>query len=281
MLFRSQVTIPAARKLEVLPYFAEISNFYQPVGLLAGGQALRKKTQEITPHAAGVREYAPGDSLNRIHWKSTARRDRLMVKEFEQDPQADVWIFLDGLVTVHVGSMETDSELRDPFWLWTAHRTVTIPPHTFEYAVSSAASISVHYIRQGRSVGLVSAGQAFTVVPASRGERQLSKILETLAFLECKGQLPLEAIVHSQTAQLTRGSTVVLITTVDARNLLVMVDELTRRDTKPVVVIVVPGSFDPRETSEDAIASLLLGGIPVKLVKMETDLRECLEVTLR
>jgi uncharacterized protein (DUF58 family) len=280
-LFRYQVTIPAARKLEVLPYFVEISNFYQPMGLLAGGQALRKKTQEITPHAAGVREYAPGDSLNRIHWKSTARRDRLMVKEFEQDPQADVWIFLDGLATVHVGSMETDSELRDPFWLWTAHRTVTIPPHTFEYAVSSAASISVHYIRQGRSVGLVSAGQAFTVVPASRGERQLSKILETLAFLECKGQLPLEAIVHSQTAQLTRGSTVVLITTVDARNLLVMVDELTRRDTKPVVVIVVPGSFDPRETSEDAIASLLLRGIPVKLVKMETDLRECLEVTLR
>lgn len=280
-LFRYQVTLPAARKLEVLPYFVEISNFYQPVGLLAGGQALRKKTQEITPHAAGVREYAPGDSLNRIHWKSTARRDRLMVKEFEQDPQADVWIFLDGLATVHVGSMEADPEMEDPFWLWTAHRAVTIPPHTFEYAVSSAASISVHYIRQGRSVGLVSAGQAFTVVPASRGERQLSKILETLAFLECKGQLPLESVVQSQSAQLTRGSTVVLITTVDARNLLMTVDELTRRDTKPVVVIVAPGSFEPRETSEDTIASLLLRGIPVKLVKMETDLRESLEATLR
>ena len=43
----------------------------------------------------GVREYVDGDPLNRIHWMSTARRDRLMVKEFELDPQSDVWIFLD------------------------------------------------------------------------------------------------------------------------------------------------------------------------------------------
>lgn len=280
-LFRYQVTIPAARKLEVLPYFVELSNFFQPIGLLAGGQALRKKTSEITPYAAGIREYAPGDSLNRIHWKSTARRDQLMVKEFEQDPQADVWIFLDGLATVHVGSLDVDSEMEDPFWLWTVHRAVTIPLHTFEYAVSSAASIAAHYIRQGRSVGLVSAGQSFTVVPASRGERQLSKILETLAFLECKGQLPLEAIVQSQASQLTRGSTVVLITTANAQNLLVAVDELIRRDTKPVVVAVDTAIFGVDDNSEEIIDSLIKRGIPLKLVKVETDLRECLETTLR
>jgi len=280
-LFRYRVTIPAVRKLEVLPYFVELSNFFQPIGLLAGGQALRKKTSEITPYAAGIREYAPGDSLNRIHWKSTARRDQLMVKEFEQDPQADVWIFLDGLATVHVGSLDSDSEMEDPFWLWTSHRAVTIPLHTFEYAVSSAASIAAHYIRQGRSVGLVSAGQSFTVVPASRGERQLSKILETLAFLECKGQLPLEAIVQSQASQLTRGSTVVLITTANAQNVLVTVDELIRRDTKPVVVTVDTAFFGVGENSEDTIASLIKRGIPVKQVKVETDLRECLETTLR
>lgn len=280
-LFRYQVTIPAARKLEVLPYFVEIFNFYQPLGLLAGGQALRKKTPEITPYAAGIREYAPGDSLNRIHWKSTARRDQLMVKEFEQDPQADVWIFLDGLASVHIGSLGKDSEIEDPFWLWTAHRVVTIPPHTFEYAVSSAASIAAYYIRQGRSVGLVSAGQTFTVVPASRGERQLSKILETLAFLECKGQLPLEAIVQSQASQLTRGSTVVLITTANAQNLLVTVDELIQRDTKPVVVAVDTAFFGVDDNSENTIALLITRSIPLKLVKLETDLRECLETTLR
>ena len=33
--------------------------------------------------------------MKRIHWPSTARRGRFMVKEFEQDPQADIWIFLD------------------------------------------------------------------------------------------------------------------------------------------------------------------------------------------
>ena len=33
--------------------------------------------------------------MRRIHWPTTARRGQLIVKEFEQDPQAEVWIFLD------------------------------------------------------------------------------------------------------------------------------------------------------------------------------------------
>jgi uncharacterized protein (DUF58 family) len=42
-----------------------------------------------------VRDYEPGDSFSRIHWRSTARRDRLVVKEFELDPLADIWIVPD------------------------------------------------------------------------------------------------------------------------------------------------------------------------------------------
>jgi uncharacterized protein (DUF58 family) len=63
-----------------------IHSFPLPSGLLSGGEALRRRTHQITPNAAGVRDYAPGDPLNRIHWISTARRRRLMVKEFELDP---------------------------------------------------------------------------------------------------------------------------------------------------------------------------------------------------
>lgn len=281
-LFRYQVIFPATRKLEVLPFFVDLASFHKPTGFLAGGQSLRKKTHEITPYAAGVREYAPGDSLNRIHWKSTARRDQLMVKEFEQDPQADVWIFLDGLEAVHVGSVEAEAGMEDPFWLWTSRRAITIPPHTFEYAVSSAASIASYYIHQGRSVGVVCAGQVFTVVPASRGERQLSKILEMLAFIEGKGQLPLEAVIQSQVSQLTRGSTCVLITTTKASNLSLMADELMRRDTVPIVVLVDTASFgDDFDNYENIIASLVSQGVALKLVKLEGDLRENLESTIR
>lgn len=280
-LFLFKSTFPATRKLEVLPYFVALNSFYTPVGLLAGGQALRKKTTEVTPYAAGVREYAPGDSLNRIHWKSTARRDQIMVKEFEQDPQADVWIFLDGYSSVHSGSLVASNFDIDPFWMWTEHQKVTIPPHTFEYAVSSAASIAAHYIRQGRSVGFVCAGQTFEVLPASRGERQLSKILETLAFIDCKGQLPIEAVIQSQASQLTRGSTAVLVTTSAANALIITVDDLQHRETRPIVVIVESESFGGLGSTADITTELISRRIPVKQVKLNSDLKESLEQTVR
>lgn len=280
-LFLYRTSFPGTRKLEVLPYFVELESFFPPVGLLSGGQSLRKKTVEVTPYAAGVREYAPGDSLNRIHWKSTARRQQLMVKEFEQDPQADIWVFLDGLEWIHAGELAPEPDKEERFWLWTSYHKVTIPPHTFEYAVSSAASIAAHFIRNGRSVGFACAGQTFSVLPAGRGERQLSKILEALAFIECRGRLPLEAVVQSQASQLTRGSSVILVTTTASKSIQVAVNELQRRGTRPLVTLMESDSFGGFGGTDEIIGDLVAAGVPVKLVKLNDDLKVALEQTIR
>ena len=75
-LFPSSLSIPARDSILVLPHMVEVKNFPNPQGVLPGGEALRRRTPQITSNAAGVREYAPGDPLNRIHWVSTARREQ-------------------------------------------------------------------------------------------------------------------------------------------------------------------------------------------------------------
>ena len=50
------------------------------------------------------------------------------------------------------------------------------------------------------------------MLAAERSERQESKILETLAFVEGKGNLPISALVNAQARQLPQGSSVILIT---------------------------------------------------------------------
>lgn len=231
--------------LLVLPMVVDIERFAAPAGFLPGGRALHQRSTEVTPHAAGVREYAPGDPLSRIHWKSTARRDKLMVKEFQQDPLADVWVFVDAHEAVHYNA---ESDLpehsgNDPFWIWTHQKKATLPHDTFEYSVTIAASIANYFIRQGRSVGLAAAAKGLAVLPAERGERQLSKILETLAFLHADGRMPLVGLVEAQAAHLARGSTVVLVTSSVQESVVVAVDELMRRDIRPILVLVDPSSF--------------------------------------
>ena len=100
-LFRYRRSFPPQESLIVLPMIFDLAHFSSPPGLISGGPVIHRKAADITPHAAGVREYSPGDPMRRIHWPTTVRRGQVMVKEFEQDPQAEVWLFLDAQETVH------------------------------------------------------------------------------------------------------------------------------------------------------------------------------------
>lgn len=58
--------------------------------------------RRATMHLAGdnqclgrARLYARRMAFNHIHWPTTARARRLMTKEFELDPSADIWLYLD------------------------------------------------------------------------------------------------------------------------------------------------------------------------------------------
>lgn len=281
-LFSKSTVFTPEKTLVVLPYLVNLQYFPSPPGRLPGGRALRRKSLEVTPYAAGVREYAPGDPLSRIHWRSTARKDKLMVKEFEQDPQADVWIILDALSGVHVSLPfnQFTNQQREQFWVLPHRVEVPLPPDTFEYSVSAAASIANYYIVQGRSVGFASDGSHIFVLPAERGERQLGKILETCAFIKPEGKVPLLGIIEGQANQIVRGSTVVLVSASSSDNMLVAVDILLRRDLRPVVVLIDPGSFGAPVESTTLAARIRQYGVPVCLIRKEDSLQMALEGNL-
>jgi len=278
-LFGSRMEVPAQNYLLVTPFLVDLQSFPAPSGTLPGGRALHLRSLEVTPYAAGVREYIPGDSLNRIHWPTTARRDKLMVKEFEQDPQADVWLFVDGQALVQAALPESEATPQgDRLWLW-RHRPdeVTMPPATFEYAVSSAASIGHYFIQKGRAVGLTSIGQIHVVLPAERGERQLGKILDTLAFIQGEGDLPLLGVVTAQAGSLPQGSTVVLITSSTDQGVLLAAEDLEQRNMHPVVVLIDAASFGGASGTQGLGVSLTERGYAVKIVANGADLRIALE----
>ncbi len=233
----------------------------------------------MTPHAAGVREYVYGDPLKRIHWPTTARRDRLMVKEFDQDPQADVWVFLDSCQNGHIQSSDPiDLPKSGMRWFWWSQREeFRLFPSTYEYSVSAAASIVKYYIRLGQSVGFVSVGQLYVNLPAERGERQLGKVLEMLSFLNSDGELPLQGLVESQVGYMPRGSVVVLVTPSVRDDVILAVDGLVLREIRPIVVVIDPFSFGSSSRSDEVVEKLSSRGIPVVIVQKDANLQEALE----
>ena len=264
--------------LMVYPLMFEIENFPFPPGLLSGGESLRRRTHQVTPNAAGVREFVHGDSLNRIHWLSSARRDQLMVKEFELDPLADMWIFLDAYIYAQqaLPVVETSSTLVDIFH---SEAKIELPPTTEEYGISAAASIARLSLRRGRAVGLVAAGHQLTLLPPDRGGRQLGKILESLALLKAEGKIPLRTLIETQVKHIMRGSTVVLVSPLMNRDNEVLVDFLMQRGLRPIYIYIDPATFGGPHSDTSAIAfRYKMMGIPYRRIVYGTDLGVSLSV---
>lgn len=276
-IFRVSRVFPASSRLMVLPMIYRVNQFLSPPGLLPGGKAIRRKSIDITPHAAGVREYIPGDPMKRIHWPTSIRRDQLMVKEFEQDPQAEVWLFLDMYKSVHFARSrdELTSPVDDLFLLRRPKFKLT--RSTLEYSISITASLAHYFLEQRRSVGLVtSLGHTYKVIPAERSERQEAKILEELAFLQAESTFTLPSLVTAQMGQLPQGSSAILVTPMIWSELLIAVDSLQRRKLRPVVVLLMAESFGNRTGNENLAQSLEERNVPVCRVYCDADLSETL-----
>jgi uncharacterized protein (DUF58 family) len=275
-LFRIEKRYPPERSLVILPMVFPITSFLSPPGLLPGGQVIRRKSFDITPHAAGVREYAPGDAMKRIHWPTSARRGQLMVKEFEQDPQAEVWLFLDAQQKVQAQKKFEAPDMPLENLLFSRKPKLTLPPSTLEYSISIAASLAHYFISQKQAVGLVTEDRTYTMLSAERSERQENKILETLAFLEGRGSLSIAALVGAQARQMPQGSSAILITPTVSLDVILAVDELQRRNLRPVVILLVVETFDGANGSDKLAFQLKEQRVPVCPVYCDADLGQTL-----
>ena len=278
-LFRVEKQFAASKSLTVLPMIFPIESFLSPPGLLPGGQVIRRKSTDITPHASGVREYNSGDPMKRIHWPTSIRRGQLMVKEFDQDPQAEVWLFLDTQRSAQSSKPHDEiPELPVQDLLFTRRPKFTLPPSTLEYGITITASLAHYFIEQKRSVGFVAADRAYTMIPAEHNERHENKILETLAFLEGKGNLSIAALVGAQSRQLPSGSSVIIVTPTIWPEMLIAVDDLQRRNLRPVIILLSAESFGGHTGSDKLMHLLMERRVPVCLVRCEDDLAKTFSI---
>ncbi len=195
-LFRREVAFEGLDLLTVYPRLVPLEKLGIPSRQLFGDFRIKNHLFQDPVLTAGVRDYHAGDSLKRIHWKSSARLGELKTKVHEPTTTVDICIFLD-VRTVKVP-------------LWGAHVQLQ------ELGIITAAAVAKHALESGYRVGLyVNQLRTFSKgiirVPPSRNADQLLHILEALAQLHDSEVMPIGRFIRQEIATLPWGSTLLVI----------------------------------------------------------------------
>jgi uncharacterized protein (DUF58 family) len=274
-IFPKRAIAPEMQEIIVYPAVIELESVPLPTGLLAGGDALDRRTPFTTPNIAGVRDYSPGDAFNRISWSTTARTGRLMVKEFDLDPTADIWLVLDLQGGVHRTASRPlnfvpNAQGEFPLEAWL--------DSTQEYAVTIVASLAGHFLRQRRNVGLIASGVHLEVIAPDRSDRQLVKILEDLAVASADGGRPLAEVLVAESRRFSRHDSLIVVTPSTDESWVTTLAEMSGKRVRTAAVLVEPETFAYAASSLMAISGLVAAGIPAQLVKYGDDIAGALAV---
>ena len=147
--------------LKVYPRGEALRRLLRPLETqaFAGIQVPRTRGEGI--EFADLRPFVPGDRVRRVNWRATARRGEPWVTETHPERNSDVVIFLDTFL---------EARQHDE--------------GTLDLAVSAAASLATHYLREKDRVGLVSFGGVINWLHVSSGIVQLYRILDSLLDAE-------------------------------------------------------------------------------------------------
>ncbi len=274
--------------LMVLPRVVEVPAYDiaspRPLGEIHVTHRLYEDPTLIT----GVRPYEPGQPLNRIHWRASARMGELQVKVFQPSAVAGATILLDLDETQYRG---------------------TGGPFREDLAIVTAASLGLALVETGQSFGLLTNGvdaalrykaertkrefgersaaqieatdqedpgpEPVALLPG-RGESQFQTLRETLARLELSNGFGLAELAAQFTRFLPRNMTVLAILTRPTLEMVGALGHLRERGYQVIAIVIV---FDEPALSDWAeqpewVQLLAAQHIPFHRVEDDATLRE-------
>jgi uncharacterized protein (DUF58 family) len=164
-----------------------------------------------------MREYAEGDDLRKIHWPSTAKLNKPMIRQEETPWHTRATVLLDDYRSPHDGAGESSS---------------------FERCIEAAASLIDLYHRSGYTYRLLCAVGAG--LPTARGTDHFHRCLDYLAEVEgsSRAEALLIRLAELESASGTEGTLVVVTGHLSASGAVALSG--CRRRFRQVIAVVLP-----------------------------------------
>ena len=245
-IFQATRTYQATNEIIIHPPIHNTLPIPLPSGQSSGRAQARERALQATINAASVRAYQPGDPFRWIHWRVSAHRDELFVREFDLDAAGDLWLVLDMQAAVQLGEGAQGTE---------------------EHAVLLAASLSSRVLRSNRGVGLATYGQTPQLAPPGLGEGQQWRLLRALALVSADGTVDVGVALRDLANLARRGSTAVILTPNGTADWLPQLLHLTRMGVQGIVVLLDRASFGGEGNSEGLRAAIRQLGFAAYVVR--------------
>jgi uncharacterized protein (DUF58 family) len=242
-LAQAEVELEPGGSLLVYPRLVALDRLFSESGAHAqdGRRLLLRRPAGFDLHS--VREYEQGESLRKVHWRSTARRGQLMVKELEDAPRDEIAVVLDG--QAEAGSAES-----------------------FDAQVRAAGSILRAHASHGRRAVLAvnAARQARVHVSSLDGDWHAA--LAVLAEAEADGTRPVVELLGRESGPVAGAMETVVVTSRVSGALAVALVQRALAGQGVSVVWVDAPSFAGRPTRvEPELLRLQAAGVAVAVVR--------------
>jgi uncharacterized repeat protein (TIGR01451 family) len=243
---------------------------------------------------AGVRFYQPGDPLNRVHWKATARTGRLHSKIYDASTIAGSTIVLDFhrasyparyeparselAVTTVVALANAVSLMNQPVGLVTNGRDAADRVRLRDEIIKRRAEPHANRAAMRELAAMRERDDRLrpVIVPPNRGPESFARIREVLARVELTDGLTFDQLLLEAEPRLTRDATVVAVLAGVTPAMAVALGHLKRQGYAVSVVLL---AFDELDRIDSA-GPLLAEGLPVRSLSDEEELSNFCDLQL-
>lgn len=180
----------------------------------------------------GVREYKEGDPIKKIHWISTARKNQLIVKQFQRQTFFRATI---------VFNLEKDKDFGEG------------KERISEYIIRIAASVAKYLIERDISLEIIANTLETVHIPFNKGPKHLEDILKFLACAQAQSMVGLDEIFEGFSRAIPNDTTLIVIMQYGDWQYLPMMLPLEKRNVLLVPLVLISPTFLSKSQKQEVL----------------------------
>lgn len=248
-LFTFKKTIQAPVALKIYPRNLALENLSIESGIQLGDLIVDDPLFQDYTAINALREYSEGDSVKKIHWRASAKHEKLIVKDFEFRGDTEVLLILNA----------SEKDYRKD-----SHRLIE------DRVVETAVSITDFCLRKQLSIRYVYRDHDHFIETEGAKSNMIKLFLEAFIGFKVEEKLPFYQVIQKMSPSISQGTSLIVISPTIGKELATTLVDLRMKNIRPMVFLIHSQDQSKAEDDEQLLLArtLIREKIPVSKISL-------------